>query len=78
MISCIRLIDGVVGDVHVGLTHVFFVRLLIGCCAEACQAFVGNERMDRVEPADDNIDAKVELESIDEERFVDVALDGHA
>lgn len=43
--------------------------------AEASKAFIANIRFHRVEAHDNHVDAEIEFDAIEKERFVEVTLD---
>ena len=49
-------------------------RRLVASCAETRKAFVVNERLHRVKACNDYVDSQVKLDSIEEQRVVQVAL----
>lgn len=55
---------------HVCLAIVVGSGSLVLSCAEARQTFISEERLDRIKASNDDIDSKVELETINKQRLV--------
>ena len=70
----ISLVNRVVGQVNEGLLEVGLGRGLVSSRAEASQSFIVNEGLNRVETGNDDVDAQVKLDAIEEQRGVQVPL----
>ena len=70
----IGLVDRVVGQVHESFLVVCLGRLFVASCAEASETFVVDEGLDGVEASNDDVDANIELDAVEEEWIVEVAL----
>lgn len=70
----IRLVDGVVGQVHESLLVVGLGWGLIASRAETSKTFVAKESLNRVKTRDYNVDSQIKLDAIDKQRVVYIPL----
>ena len=71
----ILLVDGIVGQVHAHILHVFLIRRHIVLSGESSQSLTKDEDPQWVHACHKHIDAEVELESVDEVGAAEVSLD---
>jgi hypothetical protein len=67
-------IDGVIGQVHEQTIHIPFHGALIFLSCESGEALSEDEHPKRINPVNEDIDPHVELEPINEKRFMHIPL----
>lgn len=70
----IFLIDGVVGEVHAHVLHILLIRSNVGLSGESSQPFPEDEHSQWVYSCHQNVDAEVELQSLNQIGPTEVSL----
>ena len=71
------LVDGVVRQVHEHIVQVFWVRRLVLRGGKASQAFIEDVYAQRTDAVEEDVDAEIKLQSINEVWVLDVPLGDH-
>ena len=69
------LVDRVVRQVHANVVLIFHIGLLIGFCAETSESHLMHVNPERLNPIQEDIEAKVVFEVVDQVRLRYVLLD---
>lgn len=68
------LINSIISEMHTQIIHVISIGLLVGFCRKTCQPFIINKNPERITACKKYIDSKVEFETVNQKRFMQVAL----
>ena len=74
LVAFMQLINGIIGQMNVHVSHVAIFGRLVRDCRKSSEAFVKQVDLQRRHAVQQHIDAQVKLETVEEVRVLDVLL----